>query len=203
MRRDLSRQLRPTNYSAADADVLHQLYRAAYEERLDGKDRLHVHNNSAIDAVHIQGDRVRLALGDRTRGTVQSFPADAVVLATGFVDLGADPEGERIPPLLSGIADELVLDAGGTVCVGRDYRLSSKSGLPLFLNGLCETSHGMGDAGSFSLVSIRAAEILASIRTQLGRHATREASETAMPGALRSGAARKAGERYGTEQRNL
>jgi L-ornithine N5-oxygenase len=51
--------------------------------------------------------------------------------------------------------------------VERDYRVRYAAGhelLPdLYLNGLCESSHGLGDAGSFSLVSIRARDICASI----------------------------------------
>ena len=38
---------------------------------------------------------------------------------------------------------------------------------PLFLNGLCESSHGIGDAGSFSLLSVRAGRILAAVRKSL------------------------------------
>ena len=37
----------------------------------------------------------------------------------------------------------------------------------LFLNGLCESSHGIGDAGSFSLLSLRAKTIAESLRKQL------------------------------------
>jgi L-ornithine N5-oxygenase len=38
---------------------------------------------------------------------------------------------------------------------------------PLYLNGLCESSHGMGDAGSFSLLSLRSAAILNSLSNRL------------------------------------
>jgi lysine/ornithine N-monooxygenase len=33
----------------------------------------------------------------------------------------------------------------------------------VFLNGLCESTHGMGDAGSLSLVSIREEKILSEV----------------------------------------
>jgi L-ornithine N5-oxygenase len=35
---------------------------------------------------------------------------------------------------------------------------------PLFLNGLCESTHGIGDSGSFSLLSLRAATIRDGLR---------------------------------------
>jgi L-ornithine N5-oxygenase len=34
----------------------------------------------------------------------------------------------------------------------------------VYLNGLCESTHGMGDAGSFSLLALRSARIARSLR---------------------------------------
>ena len=54
----------------------------------------------------------------------------------------------------------------GEMQVGRDYRLTlvDCNNAGLYLNGLCESTHGMGDAGSLSLVSIRAKQIVESIQ---------------------------------------
>ena len=38
---------------------------------------------------------------------------------------------------------------------------------PVYLNGLCESSHGMGDSGAFSLVSLRATDIMRSLEREL------------------------------------
>ena len=37
----------------------------------------------------------------------------------------------------------------------------------MVLNGLCESTHGIGDAGSFSLLSLRAEMILKGLREKL------------------------------------
>ncbi|WP_414148121.1 hypothetical protein ACMGGR_02890 [Erwinia sp. BNK-24-b] len=51
------------------------------------------------------------------------------------------------------------------VVVERNYEVKfvSQANSDFYLNGLCESSHGLGDAGSFSLLSIRSAVIADAI----------------------------------------
>jgi len=98
---------------------------------------------------------------------------DAVVLATGFRNLGTGAQDERFPIILQDPAESLGCDAQGLIRIGRDYRLSARKGcsLPtLYLNGLYESSHGYGygDAGALSLLSLRARDIFSSLSEQLG-----------------------------------
>ncbi|MEA3149583.1 MAG: L-ornithine N5-monooxygenase [Gammaproteobacteria bacterium] len=162
-REELQRQLRPTNYNTADGDVLHQLYLAIYEERLDGRNRHHLRNNTVVDRVSADADGVTLDLRERYLDSTETIRVDAVVLATGFFDIGAGEGKEAYPPLLAGIAPGLARSDNGALQVERDYQVRTQNGLPLFLNGLCESSHGLGDAGSFSLLSLRSSEILRSL----------------------------------------
>lgn len=164
-RADLQRQLRPTNYNSADLDVLHKLYVTLYEERLDGRNRFHLHNNIAIEHVAATPSDVTLTLRERFLGETRDVKVDAVVLATGFKDIGSGEGKELYPRLLESVAGQLERDAQGALLVQRDYSVRSESGLPLYLNGLCESSHGLGDAGSFSLLSLRSVEILDSINS--------------------------------------
>lgn len=159
-RRELERQLRTTNYNSADIDVLHQLYLKMYEERLDGNHRFHLHNCSLIDDVSADGDGVALELRERFFHGTETIRVDAVVLATGFLDIGSGEGKELFPPLLAEIAPDLARAEDGALLVERNYQVRSRGGLPLFLNGLCESSHGLGDAGSFSLLALRASEVL-------------------------------------------
>jgi L-ornithine N5-oxygenase len=170
-RADLQRQLRQTNYSAADLDVLHRLYTTIYEERLDGVERFHIHNNARIDACRLTENGVEMDVSERFLNRNTKLKVDAVVLATGFLDLGNGEAAEAFPPLLAGVADSLACRADGGLAVARDYRVATSHGLPLYLNGLCESSHGLGDAGSFSLVAVRALDILTSLEAALARPA--------------------------------
>jgi L-ornithine N5-oxygenase len=162
-RSDLQKQLRPTNYSSADLDVLHRLYTKIYENKLDGRNTFHLHRNTTVEAVDADADRVRLSLRERFLDRSTTLDIDAVVLATGFRDLGVGEHCELYPPILADVAPGLTRRVDGALEVARDYRVASETGLALYLNGLCESSHGLGDAGSFSLLSLRSVEILESL----------------------------------------
>jgi L-ornithine N5-monooxygenase len=160
---DLQRQLRATNYSSVDMEALHKLYMSIYEDKIDGKNRFHLHNNTVVEAVQANRYGVCLTLRERFLDQIQNLNVDAVVLATGFLDLGQGEGKELFPPLLAEVADGLARRTDGALLVERDYRVASENGLAIYLNGLCESSHGLGDAGSFSLLALRSIEILESL----------------------------------------
>jgi L-ornithine N5-oxygenase len=164
----LDSYLRATNYSSADEDVLHELYVLIYEQRLDGDQRVYVHGNREVTAVADTASGVRLRVEDANTGHTHDDEVDLVVLATGFRDLGPDVHQERFPALLSGVIDGFRFD-DGHLMVNVDYSLRAvdPTNAPLFLNGLCESSHGIGDSGSFSLLSLRAGTILDALRKKL------------------------------------
>jgi len=170
-KRQLDAQLRRTNYGSADGDVLHQLSLTLYEQRLDGRERTQLLTNRAITAVTPSATHVTLALEELHRHEASEIDVDFVILATGFRNLGPGAAEETIPPVLRPLSDWLARDADGVLAVARDYRLSpnaSRSDLPpIYLNGLCETTHGMGDAGSFSLLALRSELIATSLETAL------------------------------------
>jgi L-ornithine N5-oxygenase len=164
----LDAYMRPTNYSSSDADVLHGLYTLIYEQRLDGQQRVFVRGNSEVRVARVDDMGVCFEVEEVHTKDVTADRADLVVLATGFRDLGPHPHQEPYPALLGGVIDQFRFDADGYLIVEADYRLRphTDSTPPLFLNGLCESSHGIGDAGSFSLLSLRAATIQDGLRKQ-------------------------------------
>jgi L-ornithine N5-oxygenase len=104
-------------------------------------------------------------------GGARELCVDAVVLATGFKNFGGGENEEPYHPLLKHIAQLAGRRPDGDISVSRDYRVRALDGdrlLPIFLNGLCESSHGFGDAGSFSLLSLRAQMIADSLMEILG-----------------------------------
>ncbi len=170
-KRNLNRQLRSTNYSSADIDVVHRLYVQMYEDRLDGNDRLHLHSNVEVMAVEAAGQGYRLTLREQNTGEVRSLATDAIVLATGFLDFGTGEASERCPALLRDVISQLARDDGGVLQVNRDYSVDVDGGPNspvLYLNGLCESSHGLGDAGSFSLLALRSMDIARSALMKTG-----------------------------------
>lgn len=165
----LDAYMRPTNYSSVDDDVLHELYILLYEQKLDGEARVAVRGHSQVTAVTAHEDSVSLQLKEVHTEDRFDDEVDLVVLATGFRDLGPLPQQERYPALLAGVIDQFRFDENGYLAVNLDYSLEPVEDTtpPLFLNGLCESTHGIGDAGSFSLLSLRAATIHDALQKRL------------------------------------
>ncbi len=171
----LDSYVRYTNYSSADMDVLRALYRMIYEQRLDGDQRVFVKGNRQILGAVDDTRTVALDLEEVHTNAREWSRFDLVVLATGFRDIGSAQHQERCPPLLKDVLHKFRVDNHGALIVNKDYSLSPLPGEsaspPVYLNGLCESTHGLGDSGSFSLLSLRAATIAHSLadRLDLGR----------------------------------
>ncbi len=169
-KRMLDSSMRPTNYSSVDRDVLEELYIQVYEQRLDGQQRIYVRGNRQVCSVAVDGSGVVLGVRELHTGMAEQDEVDLVVLATGFRDLGPGDNQEPYPRLLSEVIDRFQFDSDGYLVVNSDYSLEPIDDRtpPLFLNGLCESTHGIGDAGSFSLLSLRAETIRNGLRKRLG-----------------------------------
>lgn len=185
MKRRFLDDIRYVNYSAADMDVLEELYLMFYEADLDGREPpLTIINNSEISDAEMDGTRVRITSRDIYTGarSVESF--DLVVAATGFRDLGPGAHQERMPPLLRPLADRYRMNELGFCHVNLDYSLEPRDEPvpPAFLNGLCESTHGMADAGTFSLLSLRAKTLSEAIVDRLRTHGDRSDLQTVRSG---------------------
>lgn len=167
----LDAQLKRTNYSSADGDVIHRLYLTMYEQKLDDAERIRIIGNTRIKNVKQDANELTLDLEEDHRDEHSMLRTDMVVLATGFRNLGSGISEELLPPLLRPIAGRFATNKAGVIEVARDYRLrAGRAELalpPIYLNGLCESTHGMGDAGSFSLLSLRADLIASSLEKAL------------------------------------
>jgi L-ornithine N5-oxygenase len=167
-KKQMTLELRNSNYSAADADVIDRLNLLLYEQKCNGRERLHLLSNTSISKVwKTEGDRIALEVLNRFQSGKKQLVVDGVLLATGFRNLGAGEREEKYPPLLKAVSGSLRRRADGSLYVTRDYRLLGRNEEaavpPIFLNGLCESTHGFGDAGSFSLLALRASTIARSM----------------------------------------
>jgi L-ornithine N5-monooxygenase len=163
----ISKELWRSNYGAADHDIVTALALRFYEEKVAGQARLHLHSYTEINTAELAGGQVRLALKDVNTGAPSSLGIDRVILATGYKNFGGGAEREPYHPLLGELAPLVARRDDGSLEIARDYRLVAANVdqpiPPLYVNGLCESTHGFGDAGSFSLLSIRSMTILDSL----------------------------------------
>ena len=137
-----------------------------YEDELDGLTRVTLRRNRALISATLRDRGVLLGTRDHITGEDETIRVDRVVLATGYQDLGRRDREQRVPPLL---AELLPREAESELTVGLDYRVLSAAGTPpIYVNGLCESTHGFGDAGSFSLLALRTQTIVESLRSAIG-----------------------------------
>ena len=149
-----------TNYTAVDPDLLAELFRMRYDEQLSGSNRLFLHDTTSLTALNEDAEGVNLELVDHMSTNESRLKVDMLICATGFTE--SDPRD-----LLTDFPD-IPSDANNRVLVEHDYRLNTgdSTGPAIYLSGGVEHSHGFSSS-LLSLVSIRAGEILQSIRRNL------------------------------------
>ncbi|MFF8408717.1 lysine N(6)-hydroxylase/L-ornithine N(5)-oxygenase family protein [Streptomyces omiyaensis] len=157
-----------TNYSVVDIDLIDDLYRQAYQEKVLGTERLRFINVSRLTGVEDDGERVRASITSLVTGEESFLDADVVVYATGYSP--ADPVG-----LLGPVAEHCRRDEEGRVRVERDYRLTTGPELRcgIYLQGGTEHTHGI-TSSLLSNTAIRVGEILDSLLDQGRRPAPGE-----------------------------
>jgi L-ornithine N5-oxygenase len=149
---------RNTNYSVVDTELIEELYRRAYQEKVTGRERLRIMHACKVLGVEDGNDGAvlttleALATGERT-----VLDSDAVIVATGY---------RPVCPLeLLGQARSLCATSDcGMVRVGRDYRIDATCEMRagIYLQGATEHTHGIGST-LLSNTAVRAGEILDSI----------------------------------------
>ncbi|MHA7773873.1 SidA/IucD/PvdA family monooxygenase [Roseibium sp. M-1] len=159
-RRKILKDFWRSNYGAADSDVIHQLYMRLYEEKISGEKSIYIHAYSDIEQCRLlTGDAIEIQWKNRLTFEESTLEFDAVIAATGYKNFGAAENQEIYHPLLSEVAHHLRQNSDGSLAISRNYQLESGIGSycasGIFLNGLNEATHGFGDAGSFSLLSLR------------------------------------------------
>ncbi|MEU9878550.1 lysine N(6)-hydroxylase/L-ornithine N(5)-oxygenase family protein [Streptomyces phaeochromogenes] len=146
-----------TNYSVVDIDLIEDLYRQTYQEKVLGTERLRFLNVSRLTDVEETAGKARATVTSLVTGEETVLDADVVVFATGYSP--ADPLG-----LLGEVADHCLRDDEGRVRVERDYRIVTDPELRcgIYLQGGTEHTHGI-TSSLLSNTATRVGEILDSL----------------------------------------
>ncbi len=163
-----------TNYSVVDIDLIDDLYRQSYQEKVLGTERLRFINVSRLVDVKETPDKARATVKSLVTGEETFLDADVVVFATGYDQ--ADPVG-----LLGDVAERCLRDDGGRVRVERDYRIATDDDLRcgIYLQGGTEHTHGI-TSSLLSNTAIRVGEILDSLLDRGAKAASGEARQTSV-----------------------
>ncbi|MFE9396526.1 lysine N(6)-hydroxylase/L-ornithine N(5)-oxygenase family protein [Streptomyces flavidovirens] len=146
-----------TNYSVVDIDLIDDLYRQEYQEKVLGTERLRFLNVSRLTDVVETSGKVRTTVESLVTGERTPLDADVVVYATGY--RSADGLG-----LLGEVEGFCHRDDQGRPRVERDYRVAADPALRcgIYLQGGTEHTHGI-TSSLLSNTAIRVGEILESI----------------------------------------
>ncbi|KPU91772.1 ornithine monooxygenase [Variovorax paradoxus] len=144
----LLEEVAQTNYAVADLDLIQQIYKVFYDQKVARGERLRMLRQHEVRAARASADGIHLQLRDQDAGVESTVRYDAVVLATGY-------EREQHKGLLQPLAPYL-----GDFSVDRHYRLEATPDFQpgIFLQGACEDSHGISDT-LLSVTSVRTGEI--------------------------------------------
>jgi L-ornithine N5-oxygenase len=154
-RRQFLEWSKATNYAGIDPDESQTLFSFVYEDRICGRERLHIRPWCEIVDVRQSDNGYRITLADIFSGKEDIVEVDVIVLATGY-------QQPRIPALLTQLQPWLEQDQDGGLRIDRDYRVALRetNGVNIYVNGLSERSHGISDSQSFSLMALRAERIM-------------------------------------------
>jgi len=137
-----------TNYAVADLDLIQQIFKVFYDQKVARGTRLRMLRQHDVRAVRAASDGVHLTLLDQDAGRESTVRYDAVVLATGYA---RDQHKDLLLPLAPHLGD---------YDVDRYYRLKTTPDFHpgIYLQGACEDSHGLSDT-LLSVTSVRTGEI--------------------------------------------
>ncbi|MCT2586393.1 lysine N(6)-hydroxylase/L-ornithine N(5)-oxygenase family protein [Actinophytocola gossypii] len=146
-----------TNYSVVDTDLIEELYRRTYQEKVLGTPRLRLFNVSRVAEAVETGDGVRATVESLTTHEKTVLDCDVLVYATGYRP--ADPLR-----LLGDLGALCHRDDQDRPVVARDYRVRTDPELRagLYLQGGTEHTHGISSS-LLSTTAVRAGQILRSI----------------------------------------
>ncbi|MGK5630331.1 lysine N(6)-hydroxylase/L-ornithine N(5)-oxygenase family protein [Streptomyces sp. URMC 123] len=148
---------RGTNYSVVDLELIDELYRRVYQEKVHGEERLRVHNLSRVLEVRPSDASVRLTLESLPTGERSFLDTDYLVYATGYRPLD-------VLHTLGATAPYCRTDEGDRVRVERDYRVATDESVAagIYLQGATEHTHGIA-SNLLSNTAVRAGEIVRSL----------------------------------------
>ncbi|TWT12529.1 lysine N(6)-hydroxylase/L-ornithine N(5)-oxygenase family protein [Reyranella sp. CPCC 100927] len=167
-RRDMLREFSNTNYSVADPDLIRRIAAILYQQKILGAARHALLPTREVLGTEANASGVTLVLQDTVSGLVDHRTYDAVILATGY---SRDIDDR----LVAGLRDQF-----STLVVDRHYGIQTPANFQpsIFLQGFCETTHGLSDT-LLSVLVPRAEEIARAVMRSLpspGRMTTSRAT---------------------------
>lgn len=151
----LLREFWNTNYASPDLELIENIFKVFYEQRVTGNERHRFLRRHEVQRATAKADGIHLEMLDLNERIHSAARYDVVILATGY-------ERQHHKALLAPIAPYL-----GDLSVDRSYRIETTHGFrpSIFLQGACEATHGLSDT-LLSVTSVRTGEIGEALRAR-------------------------------------
>ncbi|TBV11409.1 lysine N(6)-hydroxylase/L-ornithine N(5)-oxygenase family protein [Stutzerimonas kirkiae] len=153
------REYHNTNYSVVDPELIEHIYGVLYRQKVSRQPRHAVLCRQQVEAAVATAEGIELTLRDLATGQQRTHRYDAVILATGYERRS---HKDLLAPLEGYLQDYQV---------DRDYRALASPELqaPIYLQGFCESTHGLSDT-LLSVLPIRSEEIGKALYRNLGKN---------------------------------
>ncbi|MFI0356793.1 lysine N(6)-hydroxylase/L-ornithine N(5)-oxygenase family protein [Actinomadura sp. 9N407] len=167
---------RGTNYSVVDLELIEELYRRSYQEKVRGRERLRILNTCRVLEVREIAGGVRTAYEFLPTGERIELDSGVVICATGY-------RPYDVAGLLGPAAGLCERDERGRIRVERDYRVTTVPGVRagIYLQGGTEHTHGI-TSSLLSNGAVRAGEIFDSLLVRRSEPAAPASPETVAVG---------------------
>ena len=151
-RAELLREFRHANYACPDLELIQQIFKVFYEQRVKAETRHQFLRRHEVREVRTANDGIYLTLHDLNNEQASTSRYDAVVLATGY-------ERQYHKTVLTSLAPYL-----GDFEIDRHYRLKTAPDFhpAIFVQGASEPTHGLSDT-LLSVTAVRTGEIGAAL----------------------------------------
>ncbi|MCG0283822.1 lysine N(6)-hydroxylase/L-ornithine N(5)-oxygenase family protein [Streptomyces sp. PSAA01] len=149
-----------TNYSVVDQELIEQLYRAWYQEKVTGDQRLLISNVSRVVDVQECPEHLKLTIESLLTHERHEVASDYLVYATGYRPAAVD---ELVHP---SILKFCLRDTYGQLQVNRDYSVCTEDAVSgrIYLQGATESTHGLSST-LLSNTAVRVGEIADALRS--------------------------------------
>jgi L-ornithine N5-oxygenase len=151
--------LKMSNYSVIDNEILCELFNIQYKDALDKKARLTLCPGFEFKGLTASPTLLEVEFHDIYNDISNTLKSDALILATGYND-------NNCIKLLTELDPHLKKCSTNTYEVKSDYQIKTDDVMQpkIYLQGYCEHSHGPSDP-TLAVLSTRAEVILDSIRS--------------------------------------
>lgn len=166
-RKSLIQQSKATNYSVVRLHLLEDMYKHLYMQELPGHQRIHrLSPNTVIERIEPVGEGedacIEIATRDSLTGEGRVDRYDYVFAATGY-------QRTFHKQVLRNFSDVSWTENADRPVVDRRYRVvrQDENAAGIYLQGLCEASHGLSDT-LLSVLSTRGMEVVEDIGERMG-----------------------------------